>query len=115
MTELTVAERALLERFLEALRELPEVRAEMDVREATPTVSCKVDAEIHLDVAGKAIVLLVEVKKTAYPRDVRQVLWQFKALRQASPPEVQLLLVAESLSPGAKDLLKSRWLLRQWR
>ena len=39
MTELTVAERALLERFLEALRELPEVRAEMDVREATPTVS----------------------------------------------------------------------------
>ena len=107
MTELTVAKRALLERFLEALRELPEVRAEMDVREATPTVSYKGDAEIHLDVAGKAIVLLVEVKKTAYPRDVRQVLWQFKALRQASPPEVQLLLVAESLSPGAKDLLKS--------
>ena len=30
MTELTVAERALLERFLEALRELPEVRAAKD-------------------------------------------------------------------------------------
>ena len=35
------------------------------------------------------------------------MLWQFKALRQAYPTEVQLLLVAESLSPGAKDLLKS--------
>lgn len=107
MTESTIAEHALIERFLGALRELPDVRAELDVREPAPTVPYKVDAEIHLNVAGKAIVLLVEAKKTAYPRDVRQVLWQFKALRQAYPPDVQHLLVAESLSPGAKDLLKS--------
>ncbi|WP_199236586.1 helix-turn-helix domain-containing protein [Ramlibacter sp. WS9] len=107
MTESTTAERVLIDRFLDALRELPDVRAEMDVREAAPAVPYKVDAQIHLNVAGKPIVLLVEAKKTAYPRDVRQVLWQFKALRQAYPPDVQYLLVAESLSPGAKDLLKS--------
>lgn len=107
MTESTTAEHALIERFLDALRELPDVRAEMGVREVAPVASHKVDAEIHLDVAGKPIVLLVEAKKTAYPRDVRQVLWQFKALRQAYPPDVQHLLIAGSLSPGAKDLLKS--------
>lgn len=107
MTESTAAEYALIEQFLEALRELPDVRAEMDVREPASMAPYRVDAEIHLSVAGKPIVLLVEAKKTAYPRDVRQVLWQFKALRQESPANVQYLLVAESLSPGAKELLKS--------
>ncbi len=107
MIESTIAEHALIERFLDALRELPEVRAEMDVREPALSPPHQVDAEIHLNVAGKPVVLLVEAKKTAYPRDVRQVLWQFKALRQAYPSDVQHLLVAESLSPGAKELLKS--------
>jgi len=105
--ESTATEHALLERFLEALRELPDVRAEMDAREPASAAPYGVDAEIHLTVAGKPVILLVEAKKTAYPRDVRQVLWQFKALRQAYPSDVQHLLVAESLSPGAKDLLKS--------
>ncbi|WP_201740991.1 helix-turn-helix domain-containing protein [Acidovorax sp. BoFeN1] len=107
MIESTATEHALIERFLEALRELPDVRAELEVLEPALTAPYRVDAEIHLSVAGKTIVLLVEAKKTAYPRDVRQVLWQFKALRQAYPSDVQHLLVAESLSPGAKDLLKS--------
>ncbi|MDW3681799.1 type IV toxin-antitoxin system AbiEi family antitoxin [Cupriavidus sp. CV2] len=107
MIESTATERALIERFLEALRELPDVHAEMGVREPALAAPYQVDAEIHLNVAGKSIVLLVEVKKTAYPRDVRQVLWQFKALRPEHPSDVQPLLVAESLSPGAKELLKS--------
>ncbi len=107
MIESASIEHALIERFLEALRELPDVRVEMGAREPILTAPYHVDAEVHLSVAGKSIVLLVEAKKTAYPRDVRQVLWQFKALRQAYPPDVQHLLVAESLSPGAKDLLKS--------
>jgi len=107
MIESTATEHALIERFLEALRELPGVRAEMEVREPSSTALHLVDAEIHLSVAGKPVVLLVEVKKTAYPRDVRQVLWQFKALHSADPPGVQHLLAAESLSPGAKELLKA--------
>lgn len=99
---------ALIEQFLDALRELPDVHAEMGVRKAAPKDAHAVDAEIHLNVAGKPIVLLVEAKKRAvYPRDARQVLWQFRALRQAYPPDAQHLLVAESLSPGAKALLKS--------
>lgn len=107
MIESTAAEHALIQRFLEALRELPGVRAEMDVREPAFAASHRVDAEIQLNVAGKSVVLLVEAKKTAYPRDVRQVLWQFKALHPADQQDVQHLLVAESLSPGAKELLKA--------
>lgn len=107
MTESTAAEHALIEQFLDALRELPDVHAEMEVREPALAAPYQVDAEIHISVAGKPIVLLIEAKKTAYPRDVRQVLWQFKALHPACPPDVQHLLVAESLSPGAKELLKS--------
>jgi hypothetical protein len=107
MIESVATEHALIERFLEALRELPDVRAEMDVREPALAAPHRVDAEIHLNVAGKPVVLLVEAKKTAYPRDVRQVLWQFKALHPADQPDIQHLLVAESLSPGAKELLKA--------
>jgi len=107
MAESTAAKQALIERFLEALQELPDVDADLDIRESALTVLHRVDGEIHLNVAGKPVVLLVETRKTAYPRDVRQVLWQFKALRQAYSSEVQHLLVAESISPGAKELLKS--------
>ena len=101
-------EQGLIEQFLDTLRELPDVHIEMDVREplvlATP---CRGDAKIHLIVAGKPIFVIVEAKKTAYPRDVRQMLWQIKALRSVCSADVQPLLVAESLSVGAKELLKS--------
>lgn len=107
MSESSIAEHILIERFLEALRELPYVRAEMDTRESALAATHRVDAEIHLDVAGKSVVLLVEAKKTAYPRDVRQVLWELKAMRQEPTQDVQHMIVAESLSPGAKELLRS--------
>lgn len=107
MIESAVTEQGLIGRFLEALRELPDVHADLVAQEPALAAPSRVDAEIHLTVAGKPVVVLVEAKRTAYPRDVRQVLWQFKEIRQAYPPEVQHLLVAESLSPGAKDLLKS--------
>jgi hypothetical protein len=55
----------------------------------------------------KSVVLLVEAKKAVYPRDVRQVLWQFKALNLGRHAGAQTLLIAESLSPGAKELLRA--------
>ena len=108
MTQATFAKAALIEQFLETLRELPDVVVTPQVQEPDLKVPFRVDAEIHLMVAGKSIVLLVDSKKTAYPRDVQQVLWQFQALRQTKGNNTQPVLVAESLSPGAKDLLKSQ-------
>src|SRR5690606_19246624 len=61
----------------------------------------------HLIVAGKPVVLVGEAKKTVYPRDVRQVLWQLKSTHQRPHADAQPLLIAESLSPGAKELLRN--------
>jgi hypothetical protein len=96
----TDTERSLIGRFLNSLQELPDVHARpISVR------SAGVDAEVELDVAGKSLTLLIEAKKSVYPRDVRQALWQLKS--QDRRPSVQYLLVAESLSPGAKEMLRA--------
>lgn len=105
MPEVSSSERVMIDRFLDSLRELPDVHAELD---AVGLVSdYAVDAKVKLKVAGTPVTLLVEEKKAAYPRDVRQVLWKFKALSQDQPSSVQYVLVAESLSPGAKELLRA--------
>ena len=102
-----MTEQQLLEQFLEALRELPEVHAYLD---PGATGNCGHDAQIDLQVAGKSFILLIEAKKAVYPRDVRQVLWQ---LREASHgqtkgqgKELLSVMIAESISPGAKELLR---------
>jgi hypothetical protein len=69
------------------------------------------DAEIDLVVSGKSIKLLVEAKRTVFPRDVRELLWQLKrttsSRKGASPPDILVpLLAAESISNGARELLR---------
>ncbi len=107
MTESSLVEHALIEQFLKSLRELPDVHVEL--AQSEPAVQAKggVDAKINLHVANKSIVLLVETKKSVYPRDVRQALWQLKSLQHGHYADVQQLLIAESLSPGAKELLRA--------
>ena len=99
--------RVLIDRFLESLRELPAVHAQLKMAERISDRSARVDAEVELSIPGKSVTLLIEAKKAAYPRDVRQVLWQFKTLSLGDATPVQHLLVAESLSPGAKELLRA--------
>lgn len=106
MTESPLAERALIEQLLDSLRELPDVHAELDLSEPAMQAAGRFDAKIDLHVAGKSIVLLVETKKSVYPRDVRQALWQLKS-QHGRYADVQHLLIAESLSPGAKELLRT--------
>jgi hypothetical protein len=104
-------EHQLIDQLLNALRELPEVHAELDRWEpAGPAGECAHDARIDLRVAGKSFTLLIEAKKAAYPRDVREALWQLRALNRRTPNpsghDPVWLLVAESISPGAKELLR---------
>lgn len=107
MIESPTVEHAIIEQFLELLRELPDVHADLDSLEPVEQVADRLDAKIDLNVAGKSIVLLVEVKKTVFPRDVRQVFWQFKSLQHGRYANAQYLLIAESLSSGAKELLRA--------
>lgn len=100
-----------LERLLEALRELPDVDVHDHVMEQVAHSGHKIDAEIDFTAGGKRYLLLVEVKKSVYPRDAQQGLWQLArymgAGRSERKKQVVPLLAAESISPGAKDLLKS--------
>jgi hypothetical protein len=111
MLESSLTERQLIERFIEALRDLPEVRADLGHGAWTgANGNHGHNAQIDLQVAGKSFVLLIEAKKAVYPRDVRQVLWQFREASHNRPKgqgkEPLSLLIAESISPGAKELLR---------
>lgn len=111
MSESSLTERQLITSFVDALRELPEVEADLDHWESTRQGDRGYDARVDLHVAGKSFVLLIEAKKAVFPRDVRQVLWQFREAslgRSAGQGDEPFsLLVAESISPGAKELLRS--------
>lgn len=112
MFESALTERQLITRLVDALRELPEVDADLGPWEqANGEGDRGHDTRIDLRVAEKSFVLLIEAKKVVFPRDVRQVIWQFREASHARPKgqgEAPLsLLVAESISPGAKELLRS--------
>lgn len=118
MPESTLAENQLIARAVEALRELPEVEAELHHREPLGKHGGRIhDVQITLRVAGKFFVLMVETRKTVFPRDVHQVIWRLRVFWQLRAVRHERLteqggkplpfLVAESISPGAKELLRS--------
>jgi DNA-binding transcriptional ArsR family regulator len=102
-------EKRQIEEFLKTLEELPNVRATL--RSEQPRVGrMEFDALIDLTIAGKSCLLVVEVKKSAYPRDVRQAIWQLRAASQAlklPDKTTSLVFLSEYLSPGAKKLLEA--------
>ena len=106
-----IPEGQLLDRFLEALRGLPEVQVELNPLLQSDGPDRGYDARVDLRVGGKAATLLIEVKKALYPRDVRQALWQLQEFARRRPQSAEerptaSFLVAQSISPGAKDLLR---------
>lgn len=105
-------ERDTVERLLEALRQLPDVDARESVMQPAPHDHRGIDAKVEFSTGRRSYLLLVEVKKSVYPRDVPQALWQLDRYMATSghserKKHVVPLLAAESISPGAKDLLKS--------
>ncbi len=112
MLDSDAVEGRLLEGFLEALQELPGVQAELSGIEQPDGPDRGHDAQVDLRTDGKAATLLIQVKKEVYPRDVRQVLWTFRepARGWLEPAEGRLaviVLIAQSISPGAKELLRN--------
>ena len=112
MLDAEIMEGPLLDQFLEALRGLPEAHAELGPPLRSGGSERGYDARVDLWVGGEAATLLIEVKKALYPRDVRQALWQFQEFARRWPQSSEgrqtvSFLVAQSISPGAKDLLKN--------
>ena len=102
----------LLAGFLEALQELPEVRADSCGIEKQGGPDRGLDARVDVRVGGNVARVLIQVKKTVFPRDARQALWQIREFSRgwlASEEERQavFVLVAQSISPGARELLRN--------
>src|SRR3546814_762138 len=87
MFESTLTERELIARLVDALRELPEVEADLAQEPAAQHSDRGYDAQVDLHVAGKPFVLLLEAKKVVFPRDVRQVIWQLRACGEFAPAQ----------------------------
>ena len=110
-----LTEKQLIDQLLEALRGLPGARVhihEEPLRKSTAASHWRHDIRLDLGLGGRTVTVLVEIKKSLYPRDVRELLWQFRTANYvwSDVPEEQqtiLLLLAESVSPGARDLLES--------
>ena len=103
---------ALIAELLEALRALPDVTADLVGQRDAGGRAAVNDVSASIQVAGRPLELLVGVRKALYPRDVRQALWQIRdaASRRSGYADTEStvpLLAAESISPGAKDLLRA--------
>jgi hypothetical protein len=104
-------EQDLIESVLETLRGLPQARAELGPRAQPSGRDRGYDARIDLHIGGESVSLLIEAKRAVYPRDVREVIWQIRRYMDLAPSERANeqrlpLIVAESISPGAKELLR---------
>lgn len=99
----------LVNQLVETLRALPGGAA--GIAHAEPARRLRepgYDARIDAHLGGKPVTLLVEAKKTVYPRDVHQVLWRLKSLASGGESSTLVpVLAAGSLSPGARELLRT--------
>lgn len=104
-------EQQTIQALLDELRGLPGIRAELLTLEGTlPNTWQRPDAEIALHIEDKHFTLRVEAKRELYPRDVREALWRLGPdSRNAAQNDLSTirLIAADSISPGAKELLKT--------
>ncbi len=107
MQELSTEE-PLVGRFIEALEATPETSAHVVQREKSDSLG-HADAIIEATVGGEPMRFIVEAKRSAFPRDVREAIWQLRKIVDIlGPTGIQLvpMIIADSISPGAKALLR---------
>lgn len=66
------------------------------------------DAAIDIEIGGVAVRLIVEIKRSAYPRDVREAAYQLTRYLSEGPQNTQRIpiLVSESISTGSREILR---------
>lgn len=98
--------------LLEALRKLPVITREPVVLPLSRG-DREIDAKIEFGAGGREYLLLVKTRKSVYPVDARQAFWQLKRHAESiggsdKGKQIIPLVVAESISPGGKEFLKSK-------
>jgi hypothetical protein len=81
----------------------------VEKNDVSGTADTGIDIVIEARVQGGRWVIPVEVKKLAYPRDLRQTIWNFDRFREAHTDNRQVVpvFIADFISEGARDTLKS--------
>ena len=102
--------RVLMADLLDALRAVPETTAQPMYPSTSRRQAGAEDVSVLIQLAERPLVLRVVIRKTLYPRDARQVLWQIRetaarSVRDADVASAVPLLAADVISPGAKALL----------
>ena len=73
------------------------------------------DARIDLHIGGELVSLLIEAKRTVYPRDVREVIWQIRRYMDLASPvgakeqRLPLIVADQSLRAQKSCFARSRW------
>lgn len=99
----------LLDELVATLTRLPHGDARLVAREVAIGLRGRVDAIVEADIAGHPLRLLVEAKRDAFPRDVREAVWQLRnymAHADSSAAEVLPFFIARSISSGAREILQ---------
>lgn len=75
----------------------------------TPSENSEISYVAEIATSGGNWLVPVEVKKQAYPRDVRQAVWFFDEFRRTNrrAGNIVPVFVAELISEGAREILKS--------
>ncbi|WP_374414928.1 hypothetical protein [Novosphingobium colocasiae] len=110
MLKFEIEEQELLDGLVDAISGLPQGQARIEGREIALTPrGGRVDAIIGAMIAGRSLQLLVEARREAFPRDVREAVWQLRnhlAHRNDLEREVVPFFVARAISPGAREILR---------
>jgi len=99
------SEHALIDRLVATLSETPggAVSREPQMSDG------RADAVLDLDIDGAHVRLVIEVKHSGYPRDVREAVWQLRNYTRhldAGASQIVPMVAAQSLSPGARQFLR---------
>lgn len=103
----------LLEEFVAALERSSSVRVdstrEWDVQFRGFDGKMRLDARLGMQAPGEATIV-VELIASGFPRDMRHAVWTLQEYVRgaAAPPKVIMAVVAERLSPGAREVLRAR-------
>jgi len=90
-----------------ALEQLPGVELSRIESSRQKKLALGADAVFEIRVQGRRIYVLVQAKQSAFPRDIRSHLHQLnKIVGKRGSEETIRLIVAPSISPGSRDLLR---------
>lgn len=109
MVDWQETEKTVVGKLLKTLQALP--AADAHLLSSQRTISnprARIDAEIDFSICNQNFTLLIEAKKSVFPRDTREALWQLReyAHQLGGGDRIIPLLAAESISPGSKEFLR---------